>query len=65
MERQRPFKDYGWHLGLCAESTVYRSFGLRFMLYHHRELFDWHINDAPIRLVSSGTLAYLGFVGRL
>lgn len=61
---RQPFTDYGWHLGFCAESTVYRSFGLRFLLDHRRELFDITINDEDIRLSSRGTIAYLGLVGK-
>lgn len=60
----KPFNDYGWLIGLDAESTVYRSFGLKFLAQHHREFFDAVVAQKPLRVVSSGTLAYLGFVGR-
>ncbi len=61
---RKPFSDYGWHIGFCVESTVYRWFGLKFHLTHRRELFDGIVSERPLRVVSQGTLAYLGLVGR-
>lgn len=60
----KPWRDFGWRIGLSAESTVYQSFGLQFALDHHREHFNGYVEGQALRVVSSSVLAYLGIVGK-
>lgn len=60
-----PFVNFGWQLGIDAESTLYRSFGLRFSLSQRSDHFDVTSTFNVMRVVSFGSLAYLGVVMRI
>lgn len=57
-----PFVDFGYHLRLSAESSVYKTFGLKFSLEHQSEIFS--STSSRSRIVSQGNLAYLGALGK-
>jgi hypothetical protein len=60
-----PFINFGWLLAIEAESKLYRSFALRFSLYHSSDHFDVSSTLRSKRVVASSSLAYLSITMRI
>lgn len=60
-----PLSNFGWLAQISAESKLYRSFGLKFLFEERGEIFSLADPLSRQRVVSLGTLAYLGLIMHL